>query len=179
MNSRQSATRLGALLTASALILGGSGTVLAAESQGTGAADNPAASSAAPSTTPSPAGGPWMMGGPGMMGPGMMGASVKDTEQWLADVKQQLGITASQEDAWKGYKQAVTNQSALMNAHHETMWNGQAIGGNEFAQMRQQGWQTMQQTGQAANTLYQSLTPEQQAKARGLLIFQRGPGWGR
>jgi len=176
MTMKRSTTRLGVLLAASTLILGASGAALSAGSEGT--TGSPAATTASPGTT----GGPWMRGGPGMMGmmgPGMMGASVANTEQWLADVKQQLGITASQEDAWKAYQQAVTNQSALMNAHRETMWNGQTISSDQFAQMRQQGWQTMQQTQQAANDLYQSLTPEQRSKAGGLLMFRPGRGWAR
>ena len=176
MKLKHSVTRLGAMLAAAALVFGANGAALSA-----GGSEGP---SSPPGNAPSSdtMGGPWMMGGPGMMGmmgPGMMGASVANTEQWLGNVKQELGITASQEDAWKAYKQAVVNQSALMNAHRETMWNGQGISGDQFAQMRQQGWQTMQQTGQAANDLYQALTPEQRSKAGGLLMFRPGRGWSR
>jgi len=178
MTMKPSTKRLVALFAASALILGASGAALSAGSQAT--PGNPAANTGSTGVT----GGPWTMGGPGMMGPGMMGpgmmgASVANTEQWLAEVQQKLGITAPEEDAWKAYKQAVINQSALMNAHRETMWNGQTLDKEQFAQMRQQGWQTMQQTAQAANALYQTLTPEQQSKANGLLVYPRGRGWTR
>ena len=71
---------------------------------------------------------PGMMGGRGGMmgmGPGgMMGGSVSDTTTRLTEIKGELGITPAQEDAWKAYEQAVINQSALMNAHHQTMWSG-------------------------------------------------------
>ncbi|MGE5154908.1 MAG: Spy/CpxP family protein refolding chaperone [Bdellovibrio bacteriovorus] len=119
-----------------------------------------------------------MMGGPGMMGmgPGAIG-SVRDTTKQLADIKGELAITPAQEDAWKTYEQAVTNQWALMNAHRQTMWSGPMPPPiDQRASMHQQGWQMMQQTAQATRGLYQVLTPEQQAKADTLLPFHPG-GW--
>jgi hypothetical protein len=122
-------------------------------------------------------GGPGMMG---MMGPGMMGGSVSDAQDWLAGVKQELGIQPSQQVAWKAYRQAVVDQYALMNAHRQTMWGGEtAPAGQTWAQMHEQGWQTMQQTARAADDLYQTLTPEQQSKANGLLVYPDGRGWVR
>jgi hypothetical protein len=167
-------------LAAAALIVAASGAALAAGSQGT------AGDTEANPGYPAYMGGPGMMGpgmmGPGMMGPGMMGGTVADANEWLSSIKQDLGINPSQEDAWKAYRQAVVNQYALMNAHHEAMWGGGTLpAGQTWAQMHQEGWQTMQQTAKAANALYQTLTPEQQAKASGLLVYPRGrgSGWAR
>jgi hypothetical protein len=62
-----------------------------------------------------------------------------------------------------------------MNAHREIMWGGDALpAGQTWAGMRQQGWQTLRQRVQAASDLYQTLTPEQQSKAHGMLMFARG-----
>ncbi len=123
---------------------------------------------------------PGMMGGPGPMmgtGPGGMMGSVSDTTAQLGRIKGELGITQAQEAGWKAYAQAATNQSALMNAHRQTMWSGAtppAI--DQRATMRQQGARTMQQTSQAAQDLYQVLTPSQRAKAGGLIPFLPGRG---
>ncbi len=167
---RQSNRKILALGVAYALALGAAASVLAAGSQG----GNPC---------PGMMGGPGrMMGmGPGMMGmgPGMMGmmGSVADTTDRLAQIKNELGITPAQEQAWKAYTQAITNQSALMNAHRQAMWNGNMPPPpDQRATMRQQGWQTMQQTRQATQDLYQALTPDQRSKADNLLAFQPGSG---
>lgn len=167
---RQSNRRILGLAAASALALGSAAAVVAAGTQGV----NP---------YPGMMGGPGRMTGmgPGMMGmgPGMMGmmGSISDTTAWLAQIKNEIGITAAQEDAWKAYAQAVTNQSALMNAHRQTMWSGNMPPpADQRASMHQQGWQTMQQTRQATEDLYQALTPDQRAKADNLLPFQPGRG---
>jgi len=164
---KRSMKRLAGLLAATVLIAGAGGAALAGNSQG----------------DPAYMAGPGLMGGPGMMGmmgPGMMGSSVADANEWLSGIKDELGIKPSQEDAWKAYRQAVVNQYALMSAHHQAMWGGGALpAGQTWAQMHQQGWQAMQQTAGAANDLYQTLTPEQQSKASGLLVYPRGRGWSR
>jgi Spy/CpxP family protein refolding chaperone len=163
-------------LAAAALIIGTSSAVLAAGDQGA------AGDTTANLGYPAYMGGPGMMGmmGPGMMGPGMMGGTVADTDEWLSNVKQDLGIKPSQQDAWKAYRQAVVNQYALMNAHRQSMWSGGTPLANQtWEQMHQQGWQTRQQMVEAANDLYRTLTPEQQSKASGLLVNQRGWGWAR
>ena len=158
-------------LAAAALIVAASGAALAASSQAT------AGDTDANPGYPAYMGGPGMMG---MMGPGMMGGTVADANEWLSNVKQDLGIKPSQQDAWKAYRQAVVNQYALMTAHHQAMWDGGILpAGQTWAQMHQQGWQTMQQTAQAASDLYQTLTPEQQSKANTLLMNPRGRGWVR
>ena len=116
-------------------------------------------------------GGSGMMGGPGM---GMMGTP-GDTTKRLDAIKTELGITSVQDGAWKVYEQAVINQSALMNAHHQTMWNGSMPpASNQRTAMHQQGFATMQQSLKATQDLYQVLTPAQQAKADTLLPFHRG-----
>lgn len=121
--------------------------------------------------------GPGMMG-PGMMGgPGVMGASVAETVDRLAAIKGDLGIGSAQEEAWNTYQQAVITQSALMNAHWQTMLNGpMPPTGDQRAVMHGQGLDQMQQLAQARNALYRVLTPKQRAKADGLLTFQHGPG---
>jgi Spy/CpxP family protein refolding chaperone len=122
---------------------------------------------------------PWMMGGPGMMGmgPAVMGGSVADTTKRLADVKNELGISPKQASAWNAYEQAVISQSALMNAHHQTMMSGpMPPATDQRIAMHQQGVTMMQQRAQAAQGLYQVLTSEQRAKADSLLMF--GPGFG-
>jgi len=112
-----------------------------------------------------------MMGGPGMMG------TPDDTAKRLDEVKGELGITSAQEDAWNAYQQAVVTQSALMNAHRQSMWNGSMPPSvDQRTAMHQQGAATMQQRLKATQELYQVLTPEQQAKANTLLSFHRGMG---
>ena len=105
----------------------------------------------------------------------MMGASPADTAARLDNVKQELAITPAQAAAWNAYQQAVINQSALMNAHRQTMWNGQTPAtADQRVAMQQQGWPMMQQAAQSADALYRTLTPEQQSKAGELLAFQPG-----
>jgi len=161
---RQSSRKFLGLVTGSVLSIGAVTGVLAAGTQG---------------AVGYPGMYPGMMGGPGRgmgMGPGgMMGGSVSATSARLTAIKGELGITAAQADAWKAYEQAVINQSALMNAHRQTMWNGPMPPPiDQRAAMHQQGAQMMQQTAQATQGLYQVLTPEQQAKANTLLMFQPG-----
>ena len=171
---KQTMKRTMALLTAAVLMAATGGAALAAGSQGT------MGNTTTDQGYPAYMGGPGMMGMMGMMGPGMMGGSVSDAQDWLAGVKQELGIQPSQQVAWKAYRQAVVDQYALMNAHRQTMWGGEtAPAGQTWAQMHEQGWQTMQQTARAADDLYQTLTPEQQSKANGLLVYPDGRGWVR
>ena len=168
---RQSNRTLFGLVTASVLSIGAVTGVLAAGTQG----------AAAGYSGMYPGMYPGMMGGRGGMmgmGPGgMMGGSLSDTSARLTEIKGELGITPAQKDAWKAYAQAVTNQSALMNAHHQTMWSGPMPPPiDQRAAMHQEGTEAMQQTAQAAQGLYQVLTPEQKARADDLLLFQPGRG---
>jgi hypothetical protein len=160
---KQSMNRLSGLVAASALAIGVTTAVFAAGGQGM-----PGYSGMM--------GGPWMMGGPGMMGPGAFG-SVADATRRLADLKDELAIAPDQEKAWTAYEQAAINQSALMSAHRQTMWNGSMPPPvNQRATMHQQGWQMMQQTARAAEDLYKVLTPGQRARADTLLPFHPGAG---
>ncbi|MEA3274071.1 MAG: Spy/CpxP family protein refolding chaperone [Pseudomonadota bacterium] len=118
-----------------------------------------------------------MMGGPGGVS-GMGHASVEATNERLAEVKSTLGITAAQESAWNAYEQAVINQSALMNAHRETMMGGgMAPAGDQRVAMHQQGSQMVQQRAQATQNLYGVLTPAQRAKADNLIGRRHGQRW--
>ena len=155
---KQSNNSVAGWVVVSALALGAATAVFAAGNQGTG-------------------GYPGMMGGPRMMGgPGMMGTPT-DTAKRLGQVKAELAITAAQEDAWNAYQQAVVTQSALMNAHRQTMWNGPMPPSvDQRTAMHQQGAAPMQQRLKATQELYQVLTPEQQTKANTLLSFHRGMG---
>lgn len=154
--------RLLGLVTASALVIGAAPAILAAGLQGMG---------------PGMGGYHGMMGGPGMMGMG--GGSVAATSERLTDVKRRLGITARQEKAWEAYAQAVLNQSALMNAHRQTMMSGGIPpAGDQRLAMHQQGTRVAQEAAQASGELYRVLTPEQKAKADNLRLFRYGPGMG-
>lgn len=158
---KQSTNNVVGLVVMSALALGVATAVFAAGSPGVGGYP----------------GYPGMMGGPGMMaGPGMMGTPA-DTAKRLDTVKTELGITPAQDSAWNAYEQAVVSQSALMNAHRQTMWNGSVPPSpDRRAAMHQEGFATMQQGLKASQDLYQVLTPQQQAKANTLLPFH--PGFG-
>ncbi len=63
-------------------------------------------------------GGPGMMGG---RGAGMMGRSW-DTKGYLDALKSQLGITVSQEPAWKEYADKVSGVGEQMQGLHQTMF---------------------------------------------------------
>jgi hypothetical protein len=156
---KQSTKTLTGLIAASALLVGASGAAFSGSDQST-------------------SGYPGRMGGPGMMGgQGMMGASPADTAARLGNLKRELAITPAQDAAWNAYRQAVIDQSALMNAHRQTMWSGQTLPtADQRVAMHQQGWPMMQQTAQSADALYRSLTPEQRSKAGSLLAFQPGRG---
>jgi Spy/CpxP family protein refolding chaperone len=160
---KQSINKLAGLVAASALAVGAVTGVFAADGQGTGSY-------------------PGMMGGPGMMGmgPAGMGGSVADTTKRLADVKNELAISPAQETAWTAYEQAVISQSALMNAHHQTMMSRpMPPETDQRTAMYQQGMAMMQQTAQATQGLYQVLTPQQRAKADNLLMLRPGFGMAR
>jgi hypothetical protein len=124
--------------------------------------------------------GPGMMGGPGygygrMGGPGMgpgvmmnpdpMGA----TQEQLAQLKTELGITPAQQKVWEAYAEAVTGRTALMLSHRAAMFGSGPVGPNQRATFHQQGFGQMQRVITATNDLNKVLTPAQKAKAGGLL----------
>lgn len=122
--------------------------------------------------------GPGMMGGggPGMMGgggAGMMGGT-GNTESYLASLKTKLGITASQEPAWKGYADTVLAAGEQMQGLHQTMfkamgtasWQERQSMMNQMFQARQQVFNTVHQ---AADKLLPALDPKQKATAQVIL----------
>lgn len=117
-----------------------------------------------------------MMGGPGMMGGGpgrMMGGDpVAFTDQRLASIKEQLGITPEQEPAWSVFEDALRGRAGLMAAHRQIMMQNRAQGFSmqDRQAMMQGGRQQMQQVNDATKALYATLTPEQQATADQLKI---------
>jgi hypothetical protein len=130
--------------------------------------------------------GPGMMGGPapGMMGgggPGMMGGGgagmmggTWNTESYLDSLKTKLGITASQEPAWKDYADTVLAAGEQMQGLHQTMfkamvtasWQERQSMMNQMFQTRQQVFNTVHQ---AADKLLPALDPKQKATAQVIL----------
>ena len=119
-------------------------------------------------------GGPGnMMGGPGGMrgGPGMMmsGDPVAFTDQRITQLKTTLGITPEQETAWSAYAEAVKGKAGLMVSHRQAMWGPDGVTADQRLGFHQQGLEQMQKVTAATRDLYSVLTPEQQAKAGGLI----------
>jgi hypothetical protein len=117
-----------------------------------------------------------MMGGPGGMqgrfgGPGWMmsGDPAGDTEQRLAQLKTTLGITPEQEASWSAYVDAVKGRADLMASHRQAMFATGSVTPEQRLGFRQEGLAQMQQLTSATRDLYAALTPEQQAKAGGLI----------
>src|SRR5579875_384104 len=123
--------------------------------------------------------------GPGMgmgMGPGMMGGGgrgvglglMADPESYLAGLKSELGITATQEPAWDAYAEAVKTSAEQMRGAHQTMYEAM---GTATWQERQDMMNRMFETRQeaytrvhtAAQKLLPALTPTQRSKAMALL----------
>ncbi len=111
--------------------------------------------------------------GPGMMmggGAGMMG-HYWNTESYLGSLKSELGITASQEPAWKDYADTVSGVRAQMQGLHQTMfeamntasWQERRDMMNRMFEARQQAYDTVHA---AAVKLMSALDPSQQTKAR-------------
>ena len=127
--------------------------------------------------------GPGSGRGPGMMGggPGMMGG-FGNTESYLASLKAELGISTSQEAAWKDYADTVSGVQTQMQGLHQTMFDAMGTASweerrdmmNRMFQARQQAFDTVHE---AANKLMTALTPAQQTKARRSLPgLAFGPG---
>lgn len=143
--------------------------------------------------------GPGMMGGAGQMGggAGMMGGGggmmggYWNTGTYLESLKSQLGITASQEPAWKEYSDTVSGVGEQLHGLHQTMFESMGTASwqerrdmmNQMFQARQQALTTVHD---AAAKLLTALDPSQQAKARtdlpglgfgpGMMMGGRGPG---
>jgi Spy/CpxP family protein refolding chaperone len=122
-----------------------------------------------------------MMGPGSGRGPGMMGG-FGNTESYLASLKAELGINASQEAAWKDYADTVSGIQTQMQGLHQTMFDAMGTASweerrdmmNRMFQARQQAFDTVHE---AANKLMTVLTPAQQTKARRTLPgLAFGPG---
>lgn len=123
-------------------------------------------------------GGPGMMGG---RGAGMMGRSW-DTKGYLDALKSQLGITVSQEPAWKEYADKVSGVGEQMQGLHQTMFESMGTASwqerrnmmNNMFEGRQQAFDLVRE---AANKLLPALDPAQRSKAQGTLPgLAYGPG---
>ena len=125
-----------------------------------------------------------MMGrGPGIMGggQGMMGGAW-NTGSYLDSLKTELGITASEEPAWKEYADTVSGVGEQMQGLHQTMFEAMGTASwqerrdmmNQMFQARQQAFNTVHD---AAAKLISALDPTQKTKAQRLLPgFGYGPG---
>lgn len=124
--------------------------------------------------------GTGMMGGgrgPGMVngggGPGMMGGDW-NTNNYLASLKTELGITPKEEPAWKDYADTVSGIGEQMQGLHQTMFDAMGTASwqerrdmmNQMFQARQQASDTVQD---AATRLMSALDPAQKTKARLML----------
>ena len=121
-----------------------------------------------------------MMGGgrmhAGFGGPGWMASAdpVASAQKQLAELETTLAITPEQESAWTAYADAVTNKAALMASHREVMHAG-ALAPDQRLAFHQQGLEQMRKVITASDDLYAVLSPEQQAKATGLVGPRFGP----
>ena len=126
--------------------------------------------------------GPGMMGGQGMMGPGMQGMMGPGMmmgygptmEGQLTYLKGELDITDAQKEAWDGYVDAVKARSATMQGMHATMMqamhSGTALERMEaHTQAMQSMVESMKAIKPATEALYKVLTDEQKKKADLLL----------
>ena len=127
--------------------------------------------------------GPGMMGGGGgMMGGGGMVGGPWNSTRYLDALKGELGITASEEPAWKGYADTVSGVGQQMQGLHQTMFESMGTASweqrrdmmNTMFEARQQAFDTVHE---AAQKLLASLSEAQQAKARNILpglVYGRG-----
>jgi len=114
-----------------------------------------------------------MMGGQmhhmsGTPGPMMGGEMVTSVTERLATLKSELEITPEQKTAWQTYAAAVQGQAGLMVAHRQSMHSG-TLSTDQRQTFHQQGMDQMRKVSHAAEALYAVLTPEQKARAGGLI----------
>jgi len=142
--------------------------------------------------------GPGIMGGygPGYgMGPqGRFNAAPGVTDEQLAGLKSELGITPKQDGAWQAYANSVKKQSENRQARWTKMQQARSAGSapERFAQQSEimkQRLADLEAGAAAMKDLYASLTPEQKAIADQAFggncpgwnqAYRRGPrGWAR
>ena len=159
---KQTTKRVLGIAAASALLIGAAGGVFAHGGYG-----------------PGWGGHHGMMGGPRGMGayggPGWMmgGDPAAYTDQRLTQLKTTLGITPEQEAAWNAYAEAVQARAGIRAAHHEAMFGQGTVTPEQRLGFHEQGLAQMQKVTAATRDLYAALTPEQQAKADGILVGPR------
>lgn len=127
--------------------------------------------------------GPRMMMGMGG-GHGPMGGAFADPATRLASLKTELGITATQQQAWDAYAQVVQETATAMKAQHQGMdmtaihdmsdQDRQAF----MAQMREQHEEAFEPIKAAAEKLLTALDETQKTKAKEILpgLAEHGPG---
>jgi hypothetical protein len=117
-----------------------------------------------------------MMGGPDAMhgrfgGPGWMrgGDSAVGSDQRLAELKTTLGITPEQESAWSAYTEALKGKAEVIASHRQVMHGPTPVSADQRLNFHQQGLEQMQRLNTATRNLYAVLSPEQKARAGGLV----------
>ena len=118
------------------------------------------------------------------MGPqGMHQGYAGNSEQGLAELKSELGITAEQESAWQAFVDNATQQDKSREAWFAKLRDARAAATTpelvaQRAEMMEQRQNELENTAAAVKNLYAALTPEQQAIADQRLGGY-GPGYGR
>lgn len=132
----------------------------------------------------------WMGGnGPGFgMGPrAMFGGYYGNTDEGLAAMKAQLGITAKQDAAWQAFAKNAKKQSENRQAWFAKMQKARSAGSApevlaQQAEIMKQREAELETNSAALKNLYAALTPEQKATADQLFGGNcpgYGPGYGR
>jgi len=101
-------------------------------------------------------------------GPMMGGDPVAFASERLGELKNTLAITPEQESAWQAYVDAVQEKAGLMAAHREVMQSS-TLSADQHQVFHQQGLEQMRKLSDATGALYAVLTPEQKARADGLI----------
>lgn len=122
------------------------------------------------------------MMGPGMMGPGMMMGDQSDS--YLAYAKTQIGLEASQEQAWNAYITAIHDAAQTMADYRQTMMTAHMQGQMSMPDMQAQMLTFMEartaaakDINKAAKALYEKLTPQQRTIADRVLPQGMGMMW--
>lgn len=161
---KKTAKRFLGIVTAFALVIGVSTSVLSRSEFG-----------------PSWGGHQGIMGGSdGMHDPGgapgwmMSEDPVAYTDRRLIKMKTTLGITSDQKKHWNIYEQAMKGRTAMMFSHQQVMITSGVMAPDQHSAYHQLGLEQMKEVTTASRNLYEVLTPEQQAKAGNLIALHRG-----
>lgn len=102
------------------------------------------------------------------------GDPVAVANQFLGDQRTALNITADQQPAWDAYAEAIQARAARMETHHQARFNGTSLDAGQRLDFHQQGFDQLQAVIAASQALYDQLTPDQQARAGGLIGLHGG-----